>query len=195
VLKVNNVFQYRKDDNRQRGKNKIRTLSWHLWRRCKIYLKLKCFVKAALRWAFYACVYCMQLRFQRNYVGWLKPTQLHAVNTCVKRSSQRSFRPNSHTIFFHTLLRLKDIAIKRYKKNIFHPILFSCVNWKYLFLDNYTYWNLVWKYYKMSLQYFEQKRYLFISVLCAKILCVTLALSRGAEHHFSVRQRNNLQTV
>jgi len=29
--------------------------------------------KAALRHAFSACVYCMQLRFQRNYVGWLKP--------------------------------------------------------------------------------------------------------------------------
>ncbi len=36
----------------------------------------------------------MQLRFQRNYLGWLEPislkTQLHAVNACVKRSSQRS---------------------------------------------------------------------------------------------------------
>jgi len=30
--------------------------------------------KAALRRAFYACVYCMWLRFQRNYVGWLKPS-------------------------------------------------------------------------------------------------------------------------
>ncbi len=29
--------------------------------------------KAALRRAFYACVYCMHLRFQRNYLGWLKP--------------------------------------------------------------------------------------------------------------------------
>jgi len=29
--------------------------------------------KAALRRAFYACVYCMRLRFQGNYVGWLKP--------------------------------------------------------------------------------------------------------------------------
>ncbi len=30
-------------------------------------------LKAALRRAFYACVYCMQLRFQRSYLGWLKP--------------------------------------------------------------------------------------------------------------------------
>jgi hypothetical protein len=29
--------------------------------------------KAALRHAFSACVYCMRLRFQSNYVGWLKP--------------------------------------------------------------------------------------------------------------------------
>jgi len=29
--------------------------------------------KAALRRAFYVCIYCMQLRFQRNYVGWFKP--------------------------------------------------------------------------------------------------------------------------
>jgi len=29
--------------------------------------------KAALRHAFLACVYCMWLRFQSNYVGWLKP--------------------------------------------------------------------------------------------------------------------------
>jgi len=31
------------------------------------------FIMAALRRAFYACVYCMQLRFQRKYVGCLKP--------------------------------------------------------------------------------------------------------------------------
>jgi len=30
--------------------------------------------KAALQHAFLVCVYCMRLRFQRNYVGWLKPT-------------------------------------------------------------------------------------------------------------------------
>ncbi len=30
-------------------------------------------VKAALRRAFYACIYCMSLRFQRNYFGWLEP--------------------------------------------------------------------------------------------------------------------------
>jgi len=30
--------------------------------------------KAELRRAFYACVYCIWWRFQRNYLGWLKPT-------------------------------------------------------------------------------------------------------------------------
>jgi len=29
--------------------------------------------KVALQRAFYACVYCMQLRFQSNYLDWLKP--------------------------------------------------------------------------------------------------------------------------
>jgi len=40
------------------------------------------------------------------------------------------------------------------------------VNWKYLFLDNYAYWNLVWKKFKMSLQYFDKKMsfYLFIAI-------------------------------
>jgi len=40
-------------------------------------------------------------------------------------------RPNSHETFLHTILRKKDIAIKRhFSTNIF----FHCVNWKYLFL-------------------------------------------------------------
>jgi hypothetical protein len=83
-----------------------------------------------------------------------------------------------------------DKMIKRYcnkniKRHFSSNIFFSCViyarvNWKYLFLDNYAYWNLVWKYFKLSLQYSELKniflsKYLFISILCAKILCVTWA--------------------
>ncbi len=56
------------------------------------------------------------------------------------------------------------------------------MNWKCLFLDNYAYWNLVWKYFKMSLHYFEKKvsflsKCLFISIYCAKKLCVTKAQS------------------
>jgi len=70
------------------------------------------------------------------------------------------------------------------KKDIFHPIFFSCVNWKYLFLDNYAYWSPVWKDFKLPLLYFEEKislyqnvcLYLFIAILCAKILCVTWVL-------------------
>jgi hypothetical protein len=30
-------------------------------------------IKAALRQSFSECVYCMQLRFQSNYLDWLKP--------------------------------------------------------------------------------------------------------------------------
>ncbi len=48
-----------------------------------------------MRRAFYTCVYCMWLGFQRNYVVWLEPislkTQLHAVNAFWKRLSQLCF--------------------------------------------------------------------------------------------------------
>ncbi len=49
------------------------------------------------------------------------------------------------------------------------------------FLDNYAYWNLVWKYFKMSLQYFKEKNifltkclFIFISqcnIVCKNIVC------------------------
>ncbi len=97
-------------------------------------------------------------------------------------------RPNSHTIYiFAQNIDIKIYWNKKIKKDIFPPIFFSCVNWKYLFMDNYAYWNLVWKYFKMSLQYFEEKnfflskfssKYIFNSMLRAKILCVTRALTR-----------------
>jgi len=87
----------------------------------------------------------------------------------------------AHNIFAHNMFA-NNIEIKRYYnkkiKDIFHPIFFSCVNWKYLFLDN-VFWNLVWKYFNMSLQYFEEiffikmSFYLFITILWAKTLCVT----------------------
>ncbi len=45
-------------------------------------------------------------------------------------------------------------------------MFFSCVNWKYLFLDNYDYWNLVWKYFKMSLQLIFWQKNVFLSFYC-----------------------------
>jgi len=86
-----------------------------------------------------------------------------------------------HTILLHTILRQKDIGIKRH----FSYNFFSCVNWKYLFLDNYAYWNLVWNDFKMSPQYFEEKNiflskclcYLFIEILSAKIIVCDVGLS------------------
>jgi len=74
-------------------------------------------------------------------------TQCNAENACI--------RPTSHTIFLH-IIEIKRYCNKKMKRH-FHPIFFSCVNWKYLFLDNYAYWNLVWKYFEMSLQYFDEK--------------------------------------
>jgi len=76
------------------------------------------------------------------------------------------------------------IVQKILRETFFMQYFFSCVNWKYLFLDNYAFWNLVWKYLKMLLQYFEEKNiflskclfFLFISILCAKILCLNWAL-------------------
>jgi hypothetical protein len=41
--------------------------------------------KAALRHAFSACVYCMRLRFQRNFVGWLKPN-FENITACSKHT-------------------------------------------------------------------------------------------------------------
>ncbi len=89
----------------------------------------------------------------------------------------------THNIFAH------NIEIKRYcnkRKMTFFLHFFSCVNWKYLFLHNYAYWNQVWKYFKMPLQYFYKKclfiflsQYLFIAKLCAKISRVNKALDRG----------------
>jgi len=98
----------------------------------------------------------------------------------------------THNIF-KTQYWDKNNMIKRHFSS---HIFFSCVNWKYLFLDNQAYWNLVWKYFKMSLQYCEEKKiyfyqnvflsfysniflyqYLFISVsfyiniVCKNIVC------------------------
>ncbi len=64
--------------------------------------------------------------------------------------------PNSHTIL---------IEIKRYycnrkiERHFSYNIVFPVWN-KYIYFMYYAYWNLVWKYFKMSVQY-------FISKLCA----------------------------
>jgi len=83
-----------------------------------------------------------------------------------------------------------NIAIKRYcdKKTFFIQYFFSCVNWKYLFYDNYAYCNLVWKDFKVQLQYFDQKKclivflsqYLFIAIsqYCVQKYCVWIRLSK-----------------
>jgi len=73
-----------------------------------------------------------------------------------------------HTQYFCT--QYWDENIKRhFSSNIF----FFWVNWKYLFLDNCAYWNLVWKYFKMSLQYFEKKcLFIFLSEYCVQKYCV-----------------------
>jgi len=85
------------------------------------------------------------------------------------------FKVDKENLVYH------NIEIKRYcnKKIFFIQYFFPCVNWKYLFLDNHAYWNLVWKDFKMSLQHFEEKNifikmsHLFIAILhCVqKYLC------------------------
>ncbi len=92
-------------------------------------------------------------------------------------SSQTKLLGPIHTQYF-----LTQYFDKKIKRHFSSKIVFSCVNWRYLFLDNYDYCNLVWKYFKMSQQYFEEKIYfyqnvflffhLFIEMLCAKMLCV-----------------------
>ncbi len=57
------------------------------------------------------------------------------------------------------------------KKTFFIQYFFSCANWKYSFLDNYAYWNLVLKYFLISLKYFEEKN-IFISQCCVQKYCV-----------------------
>jgi hypothetical protein len=46
-----------------------------------------------------------------------------------------------HTQYFCTQYR--DKKNKKRKEKLFIQYFFSCVNWKYLFLDKYAYWNLV----------------------------------------------------
>ena len=73
----------------------------------------------------------------------------------------------THNIFAHNI-EIRYLAVKRLK-DIFHPIFFSSVNRKYLFLDNYVYWNLLWKDFKMSLKYIKISFYL--NIVLKNVLC------------------------
>jgi len=64
------------------------------------------------------------------------------------------------------------------KRHFSSNVFFLCELKICIFLDKYAHWNLVWKYFNMSLQYFEKKNlfiemsfYLFVAILCAKIMC------------------------
>ncbi len=85
-----------------------------------------------------------------------------------------SFWPNSHTIF---LIFARIIAIKKYCNKKF---FFSSCELKTLFFCQWRVSLENHKNFEMSLQYFEAKiiflsQYLFISILCVKILCVNKA--------------------
>jgi len=79
-------------------------------------------------------------------------------------------------VFFTKALFTRDIFCTQYcNKNIFWTNFFHRVNWKYLLLNNFM---VVWKDFKMQLQYFGKKclfifllQYLFIEILCAKKSC------------------------
>jgi len=101
------------------------------------------------------------------------------------RKSKQPFsinlRVTSHTIFFCTQYGDKKIKIYSNKKMTLFTHFFSCVNWKYLFLNNCVHWNLVWKDFKMSLQYFEEKKN--FAILCAIKSCVTWAYVKKIRSH------------
>ncbi len=73
--------------------------------------------KAALRRSFYACVYCMWLRFQRNYVGWL--------TACIKRKLKTT-----------VATQLYSCLLPKFSLNV----LFT--NWYYILSNNLQ--NLLW---------------------------------------------------
>jgi len=82
-------------------------------------------------------------------------------------------------VHFTHNIEIKRYCNKKIKRHFSFNIFFLC-ELKIFFLDNCAYWNIVWKDFKMSLQYFEEENikmsfYHFIAILCAKILCVTRA--------------------
>ncbi len=56
---------------------------------------------------------------------------------------------NSHWGPIHTQYFCTQYWDKKIKRYFFIRYFFFCVNWEYWFLDNYAYWNLVWKYFKI----------------------------------------------
>jgi len=77
-----------------------------------------------LRQSFSACVYCMQLRFQSNYIDhWLAQTkvitlntQTHAVNARWKRLSQRSFNVSIYACLWQGW----QVGLSSFTKNIYY---------------------------------------------------------------------------
>jgi len=95
-------------------------------------------------------------------------------------------RPYSHTIFY---AQYCDIAINRFwDKNIFFNQYFlSCVNWKYLFLDDSAIdaynlkilWNVT--------TIFWWKNYLFIAILCVQMSRVNKAYGKLTKTNLIIR--------
>ncbi len=56
--------------------------------------------------------------------------------------------------------------------------------WKYLVLDNWACWNLAWKYFKMSQQYFEENK-IFLSQYCVRkcLVCISPLIGITALGH------------
>jgi len=103
---------------------------------------------------------------------------MHSFEHCCSLNSGYFIKAHiTHDMFVH------NFAIKRWK-DIFHPKKCFLCDLKIFILDNHAYWNLVWKDFKTSLQYFDEKKnllikmsfYLFVAILCAIILCVKWSL-------------------
>jgi len=87
----------------------------------------------------------------------------------------------THNIFAHNI-EIKRYSNKKDKIDIFNPIFFlSCVNWKYLLLDNYANWNLVLNFF-FKCHYITciwKKKYLFIKM--SFFIHLIRSLSRSAD--------------
>jgi hypothetical protein len=79
----------------------------------------------------------------------------------------------THNIFAH------NIEIKRYcnKKGIFYPIFFFLCELKIFIFGQLFLLKLVWKYFKMLQQYFEEenifviKMSFYLNIVCKNIVC------------------------
>jgi hypothetical protein len=95
----------------------------------------------------------------------------------------------THDIFAHSIA-IKDNVIK---KNIFYPIFFSCVNWKFFFVKHFS-TNVLKRFWNATIM-FGQKKYLIIvimkvlhSLVLSLLLSAILSLSK-----VKLRQRINGQ--